>query len=102
VSVGEDDPTAAISGSMPWHVQKGSTILSAPVRDPHVAELDSPRNRTHRVPQLSVASVRNFLNGPDTPPGAFSHHFDIVLSAPGVLASEVLGPIRSKLKDLQG
>src|SRR5258706_14814627 len=55
-----------------------------------------------RVPLLSVASVRNIL---ETGRIRRREHFRTIsilcFPAPGVLASEVLGPIQSKLKDLQ-
>jgi multidrug efflux pump subunit AcrB len=55
-----------------------------------------------RVPLLSVASVRNIL---ETGRIRRREHFRTIsilcFPAPGVLASEVLGPIESKLKDLQ-
>jgi len=55
-----------------------------------------------RVPLLSVASVRNVL---ETDRIRRREHFRTIsilcFPAPGVLASEVLGPIESKLKDLQ-
>src|SRR5207244_11640519 len=55
-----------------------------------------------RVPLLSVASVRNIL---ETGRIRRREHFRTIsilcFPAPGVLASEVLGPIESKLRDLQ-
>jgi multidrug efflux pump subunit AcrB len=55
-----------------------------------------------RVPLLSVATVRNIL---ETGRIRRREHFRTIsilcFPAPGVLASEVLGPIESKLKDLQ-
>src|SRR5260370_8219539 len=54
------------------------------------------------VPLLSVASVRNIL---ETARIRRREHFRTIsilcFPSPGVLASEVLGPIQSKLKDLQ-
>src|SRR3984893_13431072 len=61
----------------------------------------SSRQET-RVPLLSVATVRNIL---ETGRIRRREHFRTIsilcFPAPGVLASEVLGPIQSKLKDLQ-
>jgi multidrug efflux pump subunit AcrB len=55
-----------------------------------------------RVPLLSIAAVKNFL---ETGRIRRREHFRTIsilcFPAPGVLASEVLGPIESKLKDLQ-
>jgi multidrug efflux pump len=55
-----------------------------------------------RVPLLSVATVRNIL---ETDRIRRREHFRTIsilcFPAPGVLASEVLGPIESNLKDLQ-
>src|SRR5207302_8492858 len=55
-----------------------------------------------RVPLLSVATVKNIL---ETGRIRRREHFRTILilcfPAPGVLASEILGPIESKLKDLQ-
>src|SRR5207245_3911369 len=55
-----------------------------------------------RVPLFSVATVRNIL---ETGRIRRREHFRTIsilcFPAPGVLASEVLGPIESKLKDLQ-
>src|SRR5712664_501285 len=55
-----------------------------------------------RVPLLSVATVRNIL---ETGRIRRREHFRTIsilcFPAPGVLASEILGPIESKLKDLQ-
>src|SRR5207248_439558 len=55
-----------------------------------------------RVPLLSVATVKNI---PETGRIRRREHFRTIsilcFPAPGVLASEILGPIESKLKDLQ-
>src|SRR5207302_10217384 len=55
-----------------------------------------------RVPLLSIAAVKNLL---ETGRIRRREHFRTIsilcFPAPGVLASEVLGPIESKLKDLQ-
>jgi len=55
-----------------------------------------------RVPLLSVATVKNIL---ETGRIRRREHFRTIsilcFPAPGVLASEILGPIESKLKDLQ-
>src|SRR6266849_5071447 len=61
----------------------------------------SSRQNT-RAPLLSIAAVKNFL---ETGRIRRREHFRTIsilcFPAPGVLASEVLGPIESKLKDLQ-
>jgi len=61
----------------------------------------SSRQNT-RVPLLSIATVKNFV---ETGRIRRREHFRTIsilcFPAPGVLASEILGPIESKLKDLQ-
>jgi multidrug efflux pump subunit AcrB len=102
---------AAISGAPVGTFKEGdkSIPIVARLRPPDRAQLSqikslyvySSRQDT-RVPLLSVASVRNIL---ETGRIRRREHFRTIsilcFPLPGVLASEVLGPIESKLKDLQ-
>jgi len=102
---------AAISGAQVGTFKEGdkSIPIVARLRPQDRAQLSqikslyvySSRQDT-RVPLLSVASVRNIL---ETDRIRRREHFRTIsvlcFPAPGVLASEVLGPIESKLKDLQ-
>jgi len=102
---------AAISGAQVGTFKEGdkSIPIVARLRPQDRAQLSqikslyvySSRQDT-RVPLLSVASVRNIL---ETGRIRRREHFRTIsilcFPAPGVLASEVLGPIESKLKDLQ-
>src|SRR5713101_2666886 len=102
---------AAISGAPVGTFKEGdkSIPIVARLRPQDRAQLSqikslyvySSRQDT-RVPLLSVASVRNIL---ETDRIRRREHFRTIsvlcFPAPGVLASEVLGPIESKLKDLQ-
>jgi multidrug efflux pump subunit AcrB len=102
---------AAISGASVGTFKEGdkSIPIVARLRPQDRAQLSqikslyvySSRQDT-RVPLLSVASVRNIL---ETGRIRRREHFRTIsilcFPAPGVLASEVLGPIESKLKDLQ-
>jgi multidrug efflux pump subunit AcrB len=102
---------AAISGAPVGTFKEGdkSIPIVARLRPQDRAQLSqikslyvySSRQDT-RVPLLSVASVRNIL---ETGRIRRREHFRTVsilcFPSPGVLASEVLGPIESKLKDLQ-
>src|SRR6266550_1635998 len=103
--------TAAISGASVGTFKEGdkSIPIVARLRPQDRAQLSqikslyvySSRQNT-RVPLLSVATVRNIL---ETGRIRRREHFRTIsilcFPAPGVLASEVLGPIESKLKDLQ-
>ncbi len=102
---------AAISGAPVGTFKEGDKTIPivARLRPQDRAQLSqikslyvySSRQNT-RVPLLSVASVRNIL---ETGRIRRREHFRTIsilcFPAPGVLASEVLGPIESKLKDLQ-
>lgn len=102
---------AAISGTPVGTFKEGdkSIPIVARLRPQDRAQLSqikslyvySSRQDT-RVPLLSVATVRNIL---ETGRIRRREHFRTIsilcFPAPGVLASEVLGPIESKLKDLQ-
>src|SRR2546426_1465281 len=102
---------AAISGTPVGTFKEGnkSIPIVARLRPQDRAQLSqikslyvySSRQNT-RVPLLSVATVRNIL---ETGRIRRREHFRTIsilcFPAPGVLASEVLGPIESKLKDLQ-
>jgi multidrug efflux pump subunit AcrB len=102
---------AAISGAPVGTFKEGdkSIPIVARLRPQDRAQLSqikslyvySSRQDT-RVPLLSVATVRNIL---ETGRIRRREHFRTIsilcFPAPGVLASEVLGPIQSKLKDLQ-
>jgi len=102
---------AAISGAPVGTFKEGdnSIPIVARLRPQDRAQLSqikslyvySSREDT-RVPLLSVASVRNIL---ETGRIRRREHFRTIsilcFPSPGVLASEVLGPIESKLKDLQ-
>jgi len=102
---------AAISGAPVGTFKEGdkSIPIVARLRPQDRAQLSqikslyvySSRQDT-RVPLLSVASVRNIL---ETGRIRRREHFRTIsilcFPAPGVLASEVLGPIESNVKDLQ-
>jgi multidrug efflux pump subunit AcrB len=102
---------AAISGTLVGTFKEGdkSIPIVARLRPQDRAQLSqikslyvySSRQET-RVPLLSVATVKNIL---ETGRIRRREHFRTIsilcFPAPGVLASEVLGPIQSKLKDLQ-
>jgi multidrug efflux pump subunit AcrB len=102
---------AAISGAPVGTFKEGdeSIPIVARLRPQDRAQLSqikslyvySSRQDT-RVPLLSVATVRNIL---ETGRIRRREHFRTIsilcFPTPGVLASEVLGPIQSKLKDLQ-
>jgi multidrug efflux pump len=102
---------AAISGTPVGTFKEGnkSIPIVARLRPQDRAQLSqikslyvySSRQDT-RVPLLSVATVRNIL---ETGRIRRREHFRTIsilcFPAPGVLASEVLGPIESKLKDLE-
>jgi multidrug efflux pump subunit AcrB len=102
---------AAISGAPVGTFKEGdkSIPIVARLRPQDRAQLSqikslyvySSRQDT-RVPLLSVASARNIL---ETGRIRRREHFRTIsilcFPSPGVLASEVLGPIQSKLKDLQ-
>jgi multidrug efflux pump subunit AcrB len=102
---------AAISGAPVGTFKEGdkSIPIVARLRPQDRAQLSqikslyvySSRQDT-RVPLLSVATVKNIL---ETGRIRRREHFRTVsilcFPSPGVLASEVLGPIESKLKDLQ-
>jgi multidrug efflux pump subunit AcrB len=102
---------AAISGAPVGTFKEGdkSIPIVARLRPQDRAQLSqikslyvySSRQET-RVPLLSVATVKNIL---ETGRIRRREHFRTIsilcFPAPGVLASEVLGPIESKLKDLQ-
>src|SRR5882724_1981887 len=102
---------AAISGAPVGSLKEGnkSIPIVARLRGSERAQLGQIENlyvyssqQNTRVPLLSVATVRNIL---ETGRIRRREHFRTVsilcFPAPGVLASEVLGPIESKLKDLQ-
>jgi multidrug efflux pump subunit AcrB len=102
---------AAISGAPVGTFKEGdkSIPIVARLRPQDRAQLSqikslyvySSRKET-RVPLLSVATVKNIL---ETRRIRRREHFRTIsilcFPAPGVLASEVLGPIQSQLKDLQ-
>src|SRR5438552_3530412 len=102
---------AAISGAPVGTFKEGdkSIPIVARLRPQDRAQLSqikslyvySSRQDT-RVPLLSVATVKNIL---ETGRIRRREHFRTIsilcFPAPGVLASEILGPIESKLKDLQ-
>src|SRR5256884_1756250 len=102
---------AAISGTSVGTFKEGdkSIPIVARLRPQDRAQLSqikslyvySSRQDT-RVPLLSVATVKNIL---ETGRIRRREHFRTIsilcFPAPGVLASEILGPIESKLKDLQ-
>ncbi len=102
---------AAISGAPVGTFKEGdkSIPIVARLRPQDRAQLSQIKSlyvyssrQTTRVPLLSVATVRNIL---ETGRIRRREHFRTIsilcFPAPGVLASEVLGPIESKLKDLQ-
>jgi len=102
---------AAISGVPVGTFKEGnkSIPIVARLRPQDRAQLSQIKNlyvyssqQNTRVPLLSVATVKNIL---ETGRIRRREHFRTIsilcFPAPGVLASEVLGPIESKLKDLQ-
>src|SRR6267143_7097763 len=102
---------AAISGAPVGLLKEGnkSIPIVARLRGQERAQFGQIENlyvyssqQNTRVPLLSVATVRNIL---ETGRIRRREHFRTIsilcFPAPGVLASEVLGPIESKLKDLQ-
>ena len=102
---------AAISGAPVGTFKEGdkSIPIVARLRPQDRAQLSQIKSlyvyssrQDARVPLLSVASVGNIL---ETGRIRRREHFRTIsilcFPAPGVLASEVLGPIQSKLKDLQ-
>jgi multidrug efflux pump len=102
---------AAISGVQVGTFREGnkSIPIVARLRPQERAQLSQIENlyvyssqQNTRVPLLSVATVKNIL---ETGRIRRREHFRTIsilcFPAPGVLASEVLGPIDSKLKDLQ-
>ena len=102
---------AAISGTPVGTFKEGdkSIPIVARLRPQDRAQLSQIKSlyvyssqQNTRVPLLSVASVRNIL---ETGRIRRREHFRTIsilcFPAPGVLASEVLQPIESKLKDLQ-
>jgi multidrug efflux pump len=106
-----DSSAAAISGTPVSTFKEGnkSIPIVARLRPQDRAQLSQIKSlyvyasqQNTRVPLLSVAAVRNIL---ETGRIRRREHFRTIsilcFPAPGVLASEVLGPIESKLKDLQ-
>jgi multidrug efflux pump subunit AcrB len=102
---------AAISGTPVGTFKEGdkSIPIVARLRPQDRAQLSQIKSlyvyssqQNTRVPLLSVATVRNIL---ETGRIRRREHFRTIsilcFPAPGILASEVLGPIESKLKDLQ-
>jgi len=102
---------AAISGVPVGTFKEGdkSIPIVARLRPQDRAQLSQIKNlyvyssqQNTRVPLLSVATVKNIL---ETGRIRRREHFRTIsilcFPAPGVLASEILGPIESKLKDLQ-
>src|SRR5258706_221064 len=102
---------AAISGASVGTFKEGNETIPivARLRPQDRAQLSQIKSlyvyssqQNTRVPLLSVATVRNIL---ETGRIRRREHFRTIsilcFPAPGVLASEVLGPIESKLKDLQ-
>ena len=102
---------AAISGAQVGLLKEGnkSIPIVARLRGQERAQLGQIENlyvyssqQSTRVPLLSVATVRNIL---ETGRIRRREHFRTVsvlcFPAPGVLASEVLGPAQSKLDDLK-
>jgi multidrug efflux pump subunit AcrB len=103
--------TAAMSGASVGVFKEGNKNipLVARLRVEERAQLADIKNlyvygseTNSRVPLLSVATVRNFL---ETGRIARREHFRTIsilcYPQPGVLASQVLGPILSKLQDFQ-
>lgn len=106
-----DSSAAAISGAPVGTFKEGdkSIPIVARLRPQDRAQLSQIKSlyvyssrQSTRVPLLSVATVKNIL---ETGRIRRREHFRTIsilcFPAPGVLASEVLGPIESKLKDLQ-
>src|SRR5258707_1206267 len=102
---------AAISGATVGIFKEGNKNIQivARLRSQERAQLSQIKSlyvyssqQNTRVPLLSVATVKNIL---ETGRIRRREHFRTIsilcFPAPGVLASEVLGPIESKLKDLQ-
>jgi multidrug efflux pump subunit AcrB len=102
---------AAISGDAVGTFKEGdkSIPVVARLRPQDRAQLSQIKNlyvyssqQNTRVPLLSVATVKNIL---ETGRIRRREHFRTIsilcFPAPGILASEVLGPIESKLKNLQ-
>jgi multidrug efflux pump subunit AcrB len=102
---------AAISGASVGLLKEGnkSIPIVARLRGQERAQLDQIENlyvyssqQNTRVPLLSVATVRNIF---ETGRVRRREHFRTItvlcFPAPGVLASEVLGPAQSKLNDLK-
>jgi multidrug efflux pump len=102
---------AAISGAPVGTFKEGdkSIPIVARLRPQDRAQLSQIKNlyvyssqQNTRVPLLSVAGVKNIL---ETGRIRRREHFRTIsilcFPAPGILASEVLGPIESKLKNLQ-
>src|SRR6266403_2529284 len=102
---------AAISGAPVGLLKEGnkSIPIVARLRGQERAQLGQIENlyvyssqQTTRVPLLSVATVRNIL---ETGRIRRREHFRTIsvlsFPAPGVLASEILGPVLSKLDDLK-
>jgi multidrug efflux pump subunit AcrB len=103
--------TAAISGTPVGMFKEGnkSIPIVARLRPQDRAQLSQIENlyvyssqQSTKVPLLSVATVKNVL---ETGRIRRREHFRTIsllcFPAPGILASEVLGPIESKLKGLQ-
>jgi multidrug efflux pump subunit AcrB len=102
---------AAISGAPVGTFKEGdkSIPIVARLRPQDRAQLSQIKNlyvyssqQNTRVPLLSVATVKNIL---ETGRIRRREHFRTIsilcFPAPGILASEVLGPIEAKLKELQ-
>src|SRR5437762_14219753 len=102
---------AAISGAAVGSLKEGNKTIPivARLRGSERAQLGQIENlyvyssqQNTRVPLLSVATVRNIL---ETGRIRRREHFRTIsiscFPAPGVLASEILRPIESQLKDLQ-
>ncbi len=102
---------AAISGAPVGTFKEGnkSIPIVARLRTQERSQLSQIENlyvyssqQNTRVPLLSVATVKNIL---ETGRIRRREHFRTIsilcFPAPGILASEVLGPVESKLKDLQ-
>jgi multidrug efflux pump subunit AcrB len=102
---------AAISGASVGTFKEGNKTIPivARLRPQDRAQLSQIKSlyvyssqQNTRVPLLSVASVRNIL---ETGRIRRREHFRTIsilcFPTPGVLASEVLGPIESKLKEIQ-
>src|SRR5206468_12357108 len=102
---------AAISGATVGLLKEGnkSIPIVARLRPEERAQLGQIENlyvyssqQSTRVPLLSIATVRNIL---ETGRIRRREHFRTIsvlcFPAPGILASEVLGPAQSKLNDLK-